>query len=359
MIVGLDFIEAYDAWLHPKSRQMNVMVEGKQHVIAHMRDDTDMHGFMHLRDEGSLQTYGAYKTANLDWDVQSCSKKQMRNYLKTFDRGNLSYSCVETFEEKSAASRCTHLASGTSEDAPEVMLNSGRPSCDFQDLPGMTGKPGVYSRGNSGSKSECDSESIEQDVFRVIVQFHPDGKFTVCSDESELTAEPTEIDTNTLAYVANTACTYTSIFSDSSASKEPFKNMYINMQETATETSALTDLSRGDDSPGKLPMSASIEKLASNHPQRKFLNLAEVHGQKHAGWADGPGTFMQHVFSISQEPDEALIGVYPLDEKLIDASEECYLEWVKKVLRRMSLDISRAWRKLSDADGSHLKVIHY
>ena len=37
---------------------------------------------------------------------------------------------------------------------------------------------------------------------------------------------------------------------------------------------------------------------------------------------------MQHVFSMSQEPDEALIGVYPIDEKLIDASEECYLEWV-------------------------------
>jgi hypothetical protein len=48
---------------------MNVMDEGKQHVIEHMRVDTDMHGFVHLRDEGSLQTYGAYKTANLDWDV--------------------------------------------------------------------------------------------------------------------------------------------------------------------------------------------------------------------------------------------------------------------------------------------------
>jgi len=333
VIAGLDFIEAYDAWLHPKSRQMNVMVEGKQHVIAHMRVDTDMHGFMHLRDEGSLQTYGAYKTANLDWDVQSCSKKQMRNYLKTFDRGNLSYSCVETFEEKAAALHCSHLASGPSEDAPEGLLNSGRLGCDFQDLPGTTGKPGVYSRGNSGSKSECDSESIEQDVFRVIVQFHPDGKFTVCSDESEITAEPTEIDTDTLAYVADTACTCASIFSDSSASKEPFKNMYINVQDTATATSAPTDHSRGDDSPGKLPMSASIEKLPSNHPQRKFLNLAEVQGQKHAGWADDPGTFMQHVFSMSQEPDEALIGVYPINEKLIDASEECYLEWVNRVLR--------------------------
>ena len=42
---------------------------------------------------------------------------------------------------------------------------------------------------------------------------------------------------------------------------------------------------------------------------------------------------MQHVFSMSQEPDEALIGVYPINEKLIDASEECYLEWVNRVLR--------------------------
>ena len=87
----------------------------------------------------------------------------------------------------------------------------------------------------------------------------------------------------------------------SSASKAPFKNMYINMQDTATETSAPTDHSRGNDSRGKLPMSASIEKLPSNHPQRNFLNLAEVQGQKHAGWANGTGTFMQHVFSMSQE----------------------------------------------------------
>ena len=87
------------------------------------------------------------------------------------------------------------------------MLNYGRLGCDFQDLRGTTGKPGVHSRGNSGSKSKCDSESIEQDVFRVIVQFHHDGKFTVCSDESEITAKPTEIDIDTLAYVADTICT--------------------------------------------------------------------------------------------------------------------------------------------------------
>ena len=109
------------------------------------------------------------------------------------------------------------------------MLNSGRLGCDFQDLPGTTGKPGVYSRDNSDSNSECDSDSIEQDVFRVIIQFHPDGQFTVCSGENDITAEPTEVDTDTLAYVADTACTCASIFSDNSASKVPFKNMYINV----------------------------------------------------------------------------------------------------------------------------------
>jgi hypothetical protein len=63
-IASLDWIEGYDAWLHPKFQRMNVVVEGRQHVIAHM------HTYAH---EANLRTLGAYKTANPDWDVQSCS----------------------------------------------------------------------------------------------------------------------------------------------------------------------------------------------------------------------------------------------------------------------------------------------
>ena len=81
-IAGLDWIEGYDAWLHPKSRRMNVVVEGRQHVIAHMQTNVDSRGFMLLQHEEQLRTFGAYKTANPDWDVQSCScmgKKRPEN----------------------------------------------------------------------------------------------------------------------------------------------------------------------------------------------------------------------------------------------------------------------------------------
>jgi hypothetical protein len=68
-IAGLDWIEGYDAWLHPKSRRMSVVVEGRQHVIAHMHTNVDSRGFMLLQHEAQLRTCGAYKVANPDWDV--------------------------------------------------------------------------------------------------------------------------------------------------------------------------------------------------------------------------------------------------------------------------------------------------
>jgi hypothetical protein len=79
---------------------MNVVVEGRQHVIAHMHTNVDSRGFMLLQHEEQLKTFGAYKSANPDWDVQSCSKGQMKNVFKAFDRGNLSYARVETLDEK-------------------------------------------------------------------------------------------------------------------------------------------------------------------------------------------------------------------------------------------------------------------
>ena len=319
-IAGLDWIEGYDAWLHPKSRRMNVVVEGRQHVIAHMHTNVDSRGFMLLQHEAQLRTYGAYKTANPDWDVQSCSKGQMKNLFKAFDRGNLSYARVETFDEKNSH-HAAHIAKDADSDDGAAPDLSGRLGCEYQNFAGTTGKPGVHSRNGN---STPDAGSMDENVFKVVVSFHPDGKYTVCAGENEM-MEPNEKDTAQLEYSDDTPCTCASIFPGSSASKEPLKNMFIRTQESMAKPSP-TDHSGADVSAGKLPANARIERVISAHPQRKTVGDS-------ASWADDESTYMQHVFHMSKEQKEALVGVFPIPEERIDATEDEYIDWCNRALR--------------------------
>ena len=117
IVAGLDFMDEYDCWLHPPSRTVKTVVDGVPRVIASMRAGLDENGFMQLTSAESLETFGAYKTSNSDWDVQSCSQKQFQSYLRAFSNGNLSYSVVTTQEERLATANCAHLASDASSEA--------------------------------------------------------------------------------------------------------------------------------------------------------------------------------------------------------------------------------------------------
>jgi hypothetical protein len=88
-----------------------------------MHTNADTRGFMLLQHEAQLRTFGAYKTANPDWDLQSCSKGQIENYCKAFYRGNLSYARVETFDEK------IHIMEHTSRRTQIRMMELHQTSC--------------------------------------------------------------------------------------------------------------------------------------------------------------------------------------------------------------------------------------
>jgi hypothetical protein len=260
IVAGLDFMDDYNTWLHPSSRTVRTVVDGVEHVIATMRVDTDEEGFMQLKTAGCLDTFGAFKTSNKDWDVQSCSAKQFRSYLRAFDNGNLSYTVVETSEERLAAARGEHLASATRADADSAYVDSARLGCDFYHPHlvngGGVGKPGVNSRERC---SEFQLGSVDENVFKVTVQFHPEGHFTVLTGDEEV-MEADLKDTNTVTYSEkDTETTCASIFPDTSASRPKAGNMMIHTQGASTG-STNSDPFRTEHSVSKLPVNAVIDK---------------------------------------------------------------------------------------------------
>ena len=332
IVAGLDFMDEYDCWLHPPSRTVKTVVDGVPHVIASMRAGLDENGFMQLTSAESLETFGAYKTSNSDWDVQSCSQKQFQSYLRAFSNGNLSYSVVTTQEERLATANCAHLASDASSEAVNAdsmdsdPVDSASHGCESD--PGVTGKPGISSE-DKRTVDDSGIVTVDEEVFKVIVQFHPDGTHSVLSGEDEEIMEADMNDTADLCYSADTECKCASIFPDTSASRPKARNMMINTQGASTR-STTSDPLRTDNSVNDLPVDTLIEPLVSSHPRRSELRLSSVQ-RKMRRWCDDPETYLQHVFSMSQE-HEALVGKYPINEADIDVTEAAFADWCNSAL---------------------------
>ena len=227
---------------------------------------------------------------------------------------------METFDEKNSH-HAAHIAKDAYSDvgaSPDEM--SGRVGCEYQNFKGTTGKPGVFKR---DSNSTPGAGSMDEQVFKVVFDFHPDGKFTVCSSGDD-TVEPTEKNTAQLEYSDDTPCTCASIFSGESASKVPLKNMFIRTQDTPAKPTP-TDHLGVEVSTGKLPANARIETEISSHPQRKTVGNSR-------SWADDESTYMKYVFHMSKEDRESLVGVFPIPEERIDATEGEYIDWCNRAL---------------------------
>ena len=333
-ILGYDWFCEYNAWLNPKTNRMTTTVDGKSEVLSSISVAYDKG----LPDSLNDVRLGVYTCAGSDTEYESVNSKEFRRRMKLFRHGKLDWHQCCRFENQSDISNlCSTDTAGQ-----DLQAHSLRTDDSGQ----------IFLRRVSVKQSadvDTDSDSVDESVFLIHVTYRPDGSFEIHTGTDSANENK---DDSAAQHRVNHASTGTDNAeqhqSETDVPDTSHRNCILHDPEMTIKLngaprsifSSTSSIPAGTDASAVLP-----DFRQNQDKQWRAFRHGRVASVKK--WDDDAKLSRIHTLLFSDEGglQNPLLdaqtplaeGSFPIDERLVDATEAAYQSWVDDLLKHQTL----------------------